>query len=123
MTLEQLKQRNEKFQQEAATLAELMPGGNMLEFSSLLIRGSKKVDAHLAKLVGAKNENQFHDGMSNMEDELDEMVYMLDKLDQANRGKKVEFILDFLKLGYDLVSLYSMCCDQLIAKKLKTEEF
>ena len=123
MTLEQLHNRNEKFQKDAVTLAEMMPGGNMLEFSSLLIRGAKKVDAKLKILVSAKDETGFNQHMSQMEDELDEMVYMLDKLDQANRSKKVDFISDFLKKGYDLVSLYSMCCDQIISKRMKIEEY
>lgn len=95
----------------------------MLEFSSLLIRGSKKVDVQLKNLVASRNEDGFHNYMNEMEDELDEMVYMLDKLDQANRAKKVAFIGDLLKKGYDLVSLYSMCCDQLISKRMKTEEY
>ena len=123
MTLEQLHDRNEKFQKEAVTLAEMMPVGNMLEFSSLLIRGSKKVDIQLKHLLSAKSEKGFNEYMNQMEDELDEIVYMLDKLDQSNRAKKAEFISDFLKKGYDLVALYSMCCDQIISKRMKIEEY
>ena len=123
MTLEQLHNRNEKFQKEAVTLAEMMPGGNMVEFSSLLIRGSKKVDTQLKSLLSDKTEKGFNQHMNQMEDELDEIVYMLDKLDQANRAKKVAFISDFLKKGYDLVALYSMCCDQIISKRMKIEEY
>jgi hypothetical protein len=60
MTLEQLYQSNEKFQKEASQLSEMVPGGNMIEFSSLLIRGSKKIDVLLQKLITAKSETSFH---------------------------------------------------------------
>ncbi len=123
MTLEQLYRRNEKFQKEASQLAEMVPGGNMIEFSSLLIRGAKKMDSQLQKLVSTKSENSFHSALSKMEDEMDEVVYMLDRLDEANRMKKMEFINEFIKNGYDLLSIYSLCCDQLIERKIKADEF
>lgn len=123
MTLEQLYRLNEKFQEEAGQLAELLPGGNMLEFSSLIIRGAKKMDMQLKKLISTKSENSFHTAMSKMEDEMDEIVYMLDRLDEANRSKGMDFITDFIKKGYDLLSIYSICCDQLIERKVKADEF
>ncbi|MFT6868087.1 MAG: hypothetical protein ACJA08_002937 [Cyclobacteriaceae bacterium] len=123
MTLEQLYQSNEKFQKEASQLSEMVPGGNMIEFSSLLIRGSKKIDVLLQKLITAKSETSFHAALTKMEDEMDEVVYMLDRLDEANRMQKMDFIIKFIKKGYDLLSIYSMCCDQLIEKKIKADEF
>lgn len=123
MTLEQLYKRNEKFQKEAGELAELIPGGNMLEFSSLLIRGSKKIDGQLQRLIATKSELSFHTAISKMEEEMDEIVYMLDRLDEANRMLKMDAIKEFIKKGYDLLSIYSICCDQLVERKIKTDEF
>lgn len=123
MTLEQLYNRNEKFQQEAGKLAELFPSGNMLEFSSLLIRGSKKMDVQLKKIISTKSELSFHTAMSKMEDEMDEIVFMLDRLDEANRKMKMDEINEFIKKGYDILSIYSMCCDQLVQKKVKEDKF
>lgn len=123
MTLEQLYERNEKFQKEASELAELFPGGNMLEFSSLLIRGAKKMDGHLKKLISTKSDMAFHSAMSKMEDEMDEIVFMLDRLDEANRKMKMKEIENFIKKGFDILSIYSMCCDQLVERKVKSDEF
>ncbi|MFY0599137.1 MAG: hypothetical protein JXR03_05665 [Cyclobacteriaceae bacterium] len=122
MTLEELHKRNEKFQKEAGQLAELVPGGNMLEFASLMIRCAKRMGAQLQKLISTKSEMAFHTALSKMEDEMDEVVYMLDRLDEANRVMKLDDIKSFIKKGYDLLSIYSICCDQLIERKVKTEE-
>lgn len=122
MTLEQLAQLNEKFQKQAIQLAELLPGGNMMEFSSLLIRSSKKLQLHVNKLLTTKAEHSFHMGIDQLEEEIDEIIFMLDRLDEANRTKKIAFINDFVKKGYELLSLYSKCCDSLIKKRLKADE-
>ncbi|WP_258103544.1 hypothetical protein [Marinoscillum sp. MHG1-6] len=123
MTLDQLYQRNEKFQREAAKLAELLPGGNMLEYASMLIRGAKKIDVLLQKLIAASGERSFYGALDRIEEEMDEILFMLDKLDEASRAKNVEYINSFLKRGYDLMSIYSICCDQLIERRIKTNEF
>lgn len=123
MTLDQLYQRNEKFQKEASKLAELLPGGNMLEYASLLIRGAKKVDTVLNKLVAASSERSFYTILDKMEEEMDEILFLLDKLDTSSRGRNIDIISDFLKQGYDLMSIYSICCDQLIERKIKSDEF
>ncbi len=122
MTLEQLAQLNEKFQKQAGQLSELIPGGNMLEFSSMIIRSTRQLHAQISSLVGAKSEDAFHSGIDSLEEEIDEIIYMLDRLDDANRTRKIQFINDFVKKGYELLALYSKCCDMVIKKRLKKDE-
>lgn len=119
MTLHQLSNRNEKFQQSATEIAELVPGGNLLGFSTTLIRGAQKLDRNLTRIIEVKTEARFFQSIEAMEDEMDEMVYLLDKLESINRKDQLVAINDFLKIGYELLSLYSLCCDQVIERRAK----
>lgn len=124
MTIEQLYHRNEKFQQKATELVDLLPGSNLLTFSTAIIRSAKKMDALLRKALTAKTDNSFYQYMENLEEEMDEIIYLLDKLDVATRGHNMDVITDFVKRGYELLSLYSLCCDQVLERKTKhTDEF
>jgi len=122
MTLEQLSQLNERYQQKATELAELLPGSNLLTFCTTIIRSAKKLDTYLTRMVTAKSETNLYQQLENMEEEIDEMIFLLDKLDVANRARKIQLITDFIKRGYELMSLYSMCCDQILERRLKKQE-
>ncbi len=119
MTLEQLTHLNEKFQLKASNLAELLPGGNLLTFSTATIRSSKKIDALLKKVLSAKGEQSFYSNLDKMEEEMDELIFLMDRLDQANTKQRIRAITDTAKKGYELVSLYGLCCDQIIEKKAR----
>ena len=122
MTLEQLYQRNEKFQQKATEISELIPGSALFRYSASLIRSVQKLDKHLKKALTVTVETRFYQNIEAVEDEMDELVYILDKLDMQNRNEKIGMINDFLKGGYELLSLYSMCCDQVIELKAKQKD-
>lgn len=122
MTLEELYHRNEKFQQKATELVDLLPGNNLLTFSTTLIRSAKKMDTILRRVLSAKSEANFYQQMEILEEEMDEIIYLLDKLDTATRGQNIGVITDFVKRGYELLSLYSLCCDQILEKKTKKED-
>lgn len=122
MTLEQLYQRNEKFQQEAMSIADLIPGGSLLGYSITLMRNAKKLDELLKKVLQAKTEIRFFQSIEAIEEETDEIIFILDKMDIENRKNKIGIITDFLKRGYELLSLYSLCCDQIIEKKVAKED-
>lgn len=122
MTLEQLYHRNEKFQQRATELVDLLPGSNLLAFSSSMIRSAKKLDLILRKVISAKKESAFYQQIESLEEEMDEVIYLLDRLDVATRGRNMDMITDFIKTGYELLSLYSLCCDQLLERKSKKHE-
>lgn len=91
-------------------------------FSTTLIRGAKRLDQQLRKILEATSEMRFFQQIEAMEDEMDEIIYLLDKLDVQNRKDKIGMINDFLKRGYELLSLYSLCCDQIIEKKVKKKD-
>ncbi|MFH6981988.1 hypothetical protein [Marinoscillum sp. 108] len=122
MTLEQLSRLNEKFQQKASGLAELLPGSNLLTFSTTIIRTTKKLDVVLKKVLNAKSEGSFYTQIEAMEEEMDELIFMMDRLDEANRKRNIGTITDVVKAGYELVSLYSLCCDQILERKTKKQD-
>lgn len=122
MTLEQLSKLNEKFQDKATQLADLLPGSNLLAYSSGIIRCARKMDKALGKVLAAKSQMSFYTQMDAMEEEMDELIYMIDKLDDANRKRNISTITDFVKRGYELLSLYSICCDQILERKTKKQD-
>ncbi|MEQ8474517.1 MAG: hypothetical protein RIC35_25185 [Marinoscillum sp.] len=122
MTLEQLTKLNEKFQDKASQLADLLPGSNLLAYSSGIIRSARNLDKNLSKILAAKSQVSFYTQMDAMEEEMDELIYMIDKLDDANRKKNISTIIDFVKRGYELLSLYSICCDQILERKTKKQD-
>ena len=124
MTLEQLSQLNEKFQQKSTELAELLPGSNLLTISTRLIRCAQKIEKLLHKVLAAKSTMSFYNQMGSLEEEMDELIFVIDRLDEANRENKLPQITDLVKKGYELLSLYSICCDQVIERKnKKVDEF
>lgn len=124
MTLDDLTKRNEKFQQKATELVELLPGSNLLSFSSAIIRSSKKIDKTLHQVLAAKSQTSFYTKVDALEEDMDELIFMLDRLDDANRSRKILAINDFVKRGYELLSLYSMCSDQIMERRMsKQDEF
>ena len=60
--------------------------------------------------------------MSRIEEEIDESVFILDRVEQQNRKYKLKVIENFLKEGYDLLSIYSLCCDHIISKRVNKDE-
>ena len=122
MTVTQIQEMNEKFQKSAVQLSELIPSGTLVQATSMLIRSARKIDEYFAKLLASSSEGQFHQAMDVLEDETDEVLFILDQLEIANKKQKISLINDFLKEGFNLISVYSKCFDHLIDKKVKEEE-
>jgi hypothetical protein len=122
MKLQDLQKRNLSYQKKAGDLVDLIPGGGFLEISTALIRSVRLIDKHLIRSLQAPNEIQFGHIMGQIEEELDESVFMLDRIDKQNRNLKMKALDDLLKEGYDLLSIYSICCDQLIGKRMHKDE-
>ena len=57
--------------------------------------------------------------MDKLEDELDEVVFILDQLEIANKKNRISLVNDFLQEGYSLLSIYSRGIDHVIDKKVK----
>ena len=122
MTLKDIQERNLRFQKKAASLVDLIPGGSFLDVSTALIRSARLTDKYLLRLVRSKDETTFSHTMDLIEAELDDAVYLLDRIDNINRRHKLKLIQNFLKEGYDLLSIYSLCCDQLISRRINEDE-
>ncbi|MEQ8550767.1 MAG: hypothetical protein RIC03_22825 [Cyclobacteriaceae bacterium] len=122
MTLDQIHRLNGKFQHKTAQISELMPGGNLVEFASVLIRNSRRMDTVFTKMLAVQTQSGLGRAMARMEEEMDEIIFMLDQMDLANKKRNIKLITELVKEGYELLSIYSICCDQLLEKRLKREE-
>lgn len=122
MTLQDIQRKNQQFQKRTAALADMLPTGGFLEVSTALLRSIRLIDKYLLKLLQTKTDAQFGRIMSLIEEELDESVYILDRIDNKNKTYKLKAVETFLKEGYDLLSIYSLCCDQLLSKKYREDE-
>lgn len=122
MTLEQIQQLNEKFQKQAVQLSELIPNGTLVQATSMLIRSSREIHQDFLRLLKLNSETKFNQVANRMEEEMDEVVFILDQLEIANKKQQISLIQDFLKEGYVLMSIYSKCFDQVIDKKVYKEE-
>lgn len=121
MNLAQIQSKNEKFRKAAAQLVELLPHANVVAISTTIIRSSTKVDKLLPSLLYSTQEMQFYKFLDKMEEELDEIVFALDQLALRNQELKTAQLDEFIKYGFDLLSIYSKACDKIIQAKFKEE--
>lgn len=122
MNIQEIEKRNEKLQEQAAQCAEAVPGHNLVEYASIIIRSMKKIDVKFPKLLQAKSDMTFYTTLEKLEEEIDEVVYALDKLHGVNRKSEILQINELIKNGYELLSIYSMACDAVIEKRVKVKE-
>ena len=93
-----------------------------MEVSTAIIRSVRLIDKYLIKMIRSKTTSEFDQSIDLIENELDEAVYILDRIDNKNRKYKLQVIETFLKEGYDLLSIYSLCCDQVIGQRINEDE-
>ncbi len=122
MTIEELNEHNEKFQKVAVQISELIPSGGLTNATSLIIRSARRIQSFFEKLVNAESDVQFSKTIDKLEHHMDEIIFILDQLEIANRSREISLIGDFLKQGYDLLSIYSMWIDQMIKQRMHSEE-
>jgi len=123
MKLNDLTERNKKFQDSVAQITELVHHKSVLDYSSQLIRCTRKLDALLRKLLATKNESQFNVVIESLEDESDEIIFILDQLTDFDKKNGTKVMKQMVKQGFDVISLYSFACDKLIASRLSKDEF
>ena len=121
MTVTEIHELNEKFQKSAVQLSELIPSSSLVQATSMLIRCARKINDQFSKLLAASIEAKFGRIMSQMEEETDEVLFILDQLEIANKKQQISLINDFLKDGYDLIALYAKSFDYIINKKVEEE--
>lgn len=122
MTVKEIHELNEKFQKSAVQLSELIPSGGLTNATSIIIRSSRGIDMHFMKLLSATTELKFNQTYDKLEEEMDEVLFILDQVEIANKKQQISLINDFLKEGYDLISVYSRCLDFVIDQKVNKED-
>lgn len=123
MNLKQLQNLNTTFQQNALKLSEMIPSSGLNNALSELIRFGKKVDDSFLKLISKVGEPTFYNVLDKLEEQLDEMIFIFDQIDEANDKHNVPAIAEFLKEGYSLVNVYEQCNNSIIEQKLTKEDF
>ena len=121
MTKEQIEKQNLLFQDRALGLAELMPKANVMEFATLLKRSAGQVLRLFNQLLNAKNERTFWPTLERLEEEMNDLVYELDRLHDLNNVMKIRAVDSFIKFGYDLLSMYSVSSDQVVDHFIKSQ--
>ncbi|MBV6646681.1 MAG: hypothetical protein KI790_14585 [Cyclobacteriaceae bacterium] len=121
MDIQQLRKRNLKFQEASAKITEFLPGVNLLPLTTTMIRSCRKIDSTFPRLLVAKTELRFNQIIERIEEEIDEVIWALDKLQALNAKENNKTINDFIKYGYDLLSIYSFACDKIIERRVKEE--
>lgn len=123
MKLNDLTERNKRFQDAVAQITELVHHKSIMEYCSQLIRCSRKMDALLRKLLATKSEMQFNVVIESLEDESDEIIFILDQLTDFDKKNNTKVMKVVVKQGFDVISFYSFACDKLIASRLSKDEF
>lgn len=122
MNVLDIQKRNEKLQGLAAKCAEAIPGEDLLPYVSIILRSTGKIDAKFPKLLQAKSDMTFYTTLEKIEEEIDEVVYAMDRIHLINQKHEVLKINELIKGGYELLSIYSMACDAIIEKRVKKQE-
>jgi len=122
MTIKELNELNEKFQKSAIQLSELVPASALVDATSSMIRSARKIDRGMQKLLIVHNEAQFNATLDRLEEDMDDILFILDQLTNANKKQNISLINDFLKEGYTLLSVYSKCFDSIIEQYVEKED-
>lgn len=122
MTIEQIENRNHQFQDMALGLSELIPRSDLLEYSTLLTRSANQLHKAFLGLLASKNMDGLWKALEKTEEIMDDLVYELDRLHDVNCVMKIKAMDDFLKKGYDLLSIYSMSSDQVVKQKVSRQK-
>ncbi len=121
MTIEQIEKENQRFQDRALGLAELIPKADVVEFATLLKRSTGQIHRLFYQLLNAKNERAFWPALERLEEVMNDLVYELDRLHDLNNVMSIRAVDAFIKSGYDLLSMYSISSDQVVNHFIKSQ--
>ena len=122
MTISQIEKLNIKFQADSLGLVELIPDQDIMRFSTHLKRMAKSIHESMEKLLSARSVKAFSIIENEINGEMDDLLFELDRLHDINCILKIKAIDRFLKGGYDLLSIYSMAYDHILKQKVKDEK-
>ena len=121
MTIEQIEKQNQRFQDRALGLTELIPKADVMEFATLLKRRAGQIHRLFYRLLNAKNERSFWPALEQLEEVMNDLVFELDRLHDLNNVMKIRAVDSFIKAGYDLLSKYSISSDQVVNHFIKSQ--
>jgi len=122
MKLNQIEDLNKKLQDLAAKCSEAIPGENLVEHISNIIRSLKAIDARFLKLIQSKSDMTFFTTLEKLEEQLDEVVFALDQIHLVNTKYEINVLNQLIIDGYEMLSIYSMACDSMIEKRVNKEK-
>ena len=122
MTLDDLTAKNEKFQQGVAQITELVQHPTILDHCTMLIRSAKRMDNNLRKVIRSNSESLFNTHMGSIEEETDEIIFLLDQLSAFDKVQVSRVMVDLVKEGFDVLSIYALACDKIIEKRVAKED-
>ncbi len=117
MTIQEIEKINKQFQSKALLLSELIPRTDMLEFGTLVRRKSVEIHQLFEMLIRANGMTAFWRTLEKMEEVMDDLVYELDRLHDLNNMMKIKQVGEFIKEGYDMLSIYSISSDQVVKQR------
>lgn len=121
MTIEQIEKQNQRFQDRALGLTELIPKADVMEFATLLKRSAGQIHRLFYQLLNAKSERAFWPVLERLEEVMNDLVYELDRLHDLNNVMSIRAVDAFVKSGYDLLSMYSISSDQVVNHFIKSQ--
>ncbi len=122
MKLNQIEDLNKKLQDLAVKCSEAIPGENLVEHISNIIRSLKAIDARFLKLIQSKSDMTFFTTLEKLEEQLDEVVFALDQIHIVNTKYEINVLNQLIINGYEMLSIYSMACDSMIEKRVNKEK-
>jgi hypothetical protein len=122
MKLNQIEDLNKKLQDLAAKCSEAIPGENLVEHISNIIRSLKAIDTRFLKLIQSKSDMTFFTTLEKLEEQLDEVVFALDQIHLVNTKYEINVLNQLIIDGYEMLSIYSMACDSMIEKRVNKEK-
>ncbi len=121
MIVAEIHDMNEKLQQSAINLSELIPSSSLVRDISIIIRSTGKVDKQFQQLILKKEQVEFNQNLDILENELDEIIFILDSLEKENKERRIDLVKDFLNEGNSLIACYSRAIDFLLKRQSKKE--
>jgi len=89
----------------------------MLEFGTLVRRNSVEIHQLFEMLIRTNGMTAFWRTLEKMEEVMDDLVYELDRLHDLNNMMKIKQVGEFIKEGYDMLSIYSISSDQVVKQR------
>ncbi len=122
MEIKELIERNNKFISQVSQLPDLFNDDVLLGISSELMKSARNISKKFASITKETNEMKFNSCMTALEDETDEVMFQLDRLERMGKKIKNPAIDQLVKEGYDLLAGYAIASDFIVSSRTDISE-